>query len=304
LAVALACAVGYSWWHATGRPDVDVVELFHFVEYGLITMLFYRAWRPLDDGSVLMLPVLAGILVGTFDEWLQWFIPARVGEINDVFLNCVAIGCGLLFSLGVDPPRRISAALHPGSLNRLGRWAAAVIVALAAFFHVVHLGYIVSDPEIGSFTSRYTKETLERLDVEKREEWRVTPLPLTLHRVSREDQYMTEGVVHVQERNEQWASGHGLAAWCENRILEKYFGSVADAPSYVSRTGHRWSAEQRDQAAARASAEAGGSQTSPSPAVSCVSKAYPYPIYPWSKPIFWGIVAALTVAILIGTRGR
>ncbi len=56
---------------------------------------------------MLVLPVLAGLLVGTADEWLQWFIPNRVGEIADILLNGIAIGCGL----AVQPRRRSADAL-------------------------------------------------------------------------------------------------------------------------------------------------------------------------------------------------
>ena len=48
LASALAIAVSYSWWSQTGRPDADVVERFHFIEFGILTFLFYRAARPAD----------------------------------------------------------------------------------------------------------------------------------------------------------------------------------------------------------------------------------------------------------------
>jgi len=65
IATALVIALAYSLWQQTGKPEVDVVERFHFVEYGLITFLFYRAWRPLGDDAVLVLPVLAALIVGT-----------------------------------------------------------------------------------------------------------------------------------------------------------------------------------------------------------------------------------------------
>src|SRR4029079_10695768 len=133
IAAALAIAVSYSLGEATGNPDVDVVQRFHFVEYGIITFLFYRAWRPLEDSAILVLPVLAGLLVGTADEWLQWFIPNRVADIADVWLNAIALGCGLLFSLGADPPDRFSSRLRPGSLSRIGRLGAATTLAIAAF---------------------------------------------------------------------------------------------------------------------------------------------------------------------------
>jgi hypothetical protein len=42
--------------------DLSFPEAFHFIEYGLLAFLFYRVWRPLDDGALLLLPVLAGRL--------------------------------------------------------------------------------------------------------------------------------------------------------------------------------------------------------------------------------------------------
>ena len=228
------------------------MQRFHFVEYGLITFLFYRAWRPLEDPSIVILPALAALLVGTADEWLQWFIPNRVGELDDIFLNGIAIACGLVFSLGADPPaafRRTLAArfrcsASAGSPRRsCSRWP--------LFFHAVHLGHDIGDEEIGVFKSRYSKDRLGAMAAEKLEEWRAHPLPLVLRRVSREDQYMSEGVTHVQERNEHLAAGDVGAAWKENRILEKYYAPVLDTPSYVSRTGHRWSPGQRADIEAR-----------------------------------------------------
>lgn len=290
LVAAVACAVWYSGADATGNPDVDVVQRFHFVEYGIITFLFYRAWRPLADPSVLALPILAGLLVGTADEWLQWFIPNRVGEIADILLNGIAIGCGLLFSLGADPPQCFQRRLHAGSLSRIGRLGAITVLALALFFHIVHLGYDIEDDTAGAFKSRYSQQGLLAMEEEKREEWRVHPLPLVLQRVSREDQYMTEGVTHVQRRNELLAAHDASHAWLENLILEKYYAPVLDTPSYVSRTGHRWSPEQR----ASVQSQGGGD-------ASYHSTANPYPIYAWSRPLFWFVAIALAGILSIGT---
>jgi VanZ family protein len=301
LVAALACAVWFSLHDATGNPDVDVVQRFHFVEYGVITFLFYRAWRPLGDPALLVLPVLAGLMVGTADEWLQWFIPNRVGEIADILLNGIAIGCGLLFSLGADPPARFQWRMNPGSLVRVGRSAALTILALAAFFHVVHLGYDIHDQQAGVFKSRYAPNVLASLAIEKRDDWRAHPFPVVLQRVSREDQYMTEGVTHVQRRNELLAANDARGAWMENVILEKYYGPVLDTPSYWSRTGHRWSSEQR------ASVESRAAGTDPS----YISVANPYPIYAWSRLAFWtGSLAAAAIVWLTGAvadrrvRGR
>lgn len=293
MALSLAGAIAFALWHATGQPEVDVVELFHFVEYGVITLLFYRAWKPADDGSLLVLPVLAGLLVGTCEEWLQWFIPVRVGEMADVFLNLAAILCGLVFSVAADPPNHLTLALRDGSLRRICRFASVVAFVFAMFFDTVHLGYRVADDDIGSFVSRYPQPRLEEIEAEKADLWRVHPLPLELHRVSREDQYMSEGIIHVQARNKAWAAGDGVTAWRENQILEKYYAPVLDTPSYVSRTGFRWPPEQRTDAQARAVSAGPG----------YVSGAYTYPVFTWPRPLFWG-GAGMVIGILVGLSSR
>jgi len=289
IVTALIIAIWYSLGEATGNPDVDVVQRFHFIEYGVITFLFYRAWRPLEDPAILILPVLAGLVVGTADEWLQWFIPNRVGEIADVLLNGIAIGCGLLFSLGADPPDSFSRRFRPGSISRIGHLAAVTILAIGAFLQIVHLGYEVHDDEAGTFKSRWSKSELELLAAARGDDWRVHPPPLVLQRVSREDQYMTEGVTHVQKRNELLAANDPKSAWMENLILEKYFAPVLDTPSYVSRTGHRWSAEQRQSIQALAGAG--------DPAY--VSQANPYPIYLYSPANLWLASVGLATVVLI-----
>lgn len=290
--VALAIAVGYSTFAAGPNPESNAVERFHFLEYGLIAFLFYRAWRPLGDLSIVLLPVLAGLIVGTAEEWLQWFIPRRVGEIADIFLNLVAIGCGLLFSIAVQPPDSFSPRLQWPSVPRIARMAGAAGLALAVFVHVLHLGYRISDAEAGSFVSRYGGDRLLALQAEKAVAWRTSPPPLVLVRVSREDQYLSEGIEHVMHRNELWTAGDVAGAWAENRILEKYFAPVLDTPTYAGKSGHRWPPEQRADAAARAK-----------PTADYVSEAYPYRILTWHKGVFWTVVAILLTLLLVTARG-
>ena len=150
IVAALLLGTAYAMWNAQGNPEVDAVERVHFVEYGLITLLFYRVWRPRGDISMFVLPLVAGIAVGTLEEWLQWFIPGRVGDMRDVFLNVVAIVCGLLFSVGVDPPDAGALQIRPGSLRRIGVVAAAVALLFATFVYSVHLGVEIRDPRHGA----------------------------------------------------------------------------------------------------------------------------------------------------------
>ena len=288
---ALGLAVLIAWSYAaasqTGIADVDAVERFHFIEYGVITLLFYKAWRPAEDGSVLIVPVLAAFVVGVCEEWLQWFIPARIGEVRDVLLNLVAIGCGVLFCLGLDPPPRVSLSLAARSRRLVAGLAAAAIVTFGLFFDTVHLGYEIADREAGVFRSRYTAAQLAALADERADRWRSNP-PLSWSRLSREDQYFSEGVAHIQQRNRRWDEGHILAARHENLILEKYYAPVLDSPSYLSATGHRWPAEQRAHA-----------ESWPGPGFMIYdSDALPYPVVTWHRGVFWFGLSGLAFSVV------
>src|SRR5688572_6158860 len=102
-------------------------ESFHFVEYGVLALLFYLAVYPEVDGSLLILPLLAGIATGALDEWFQWFVPIRAGELRDIVLDAVASVCGVLFAVSVRPPPRPTLELAAGSRRRVWACAAATL---------------------------------------------------------------------------------------------------------------------------------------------------------------------------------
>ena len=245
-------------------------ETFHFIEYGVLSALFYRAWHRVGDWSVLALPLLASSIAGSADEWYQWFIPIRAGDARDVAINCLAAVGGLLFAAGVRPP--VLAPLRNGSPARLGRWAVAALMACAVFFHTVHMGHDVVDAEIGSFRSRFTRSELLDASRDRAARWRIGP-PLEQRRVSREDQYLTEGLWHVGRRDEFWEAGDMHGAWRENRILETFYAPVLESPTYADPRGHRWPAAQRDDAVSR---------LAPGPFEPVVSAEFSYPLYVWT----------------------
>jgi VanZ family protein len=288
IAAALIFGGSYSLLTSSSDPHVAAVERFHFVQYGVITFLLYRAWRPLGDAGVLIQPVLAAMLIGTIEEWFQWFIPGRVGVMEDVFLNWVAIACGLLFSIGVDPPSSNLFTLGPRSLRHSGVAAALFVVVFGMFFDSVHLGHRIDDPRIGSFTSIYDVAELHAHAQDRAARWRIDP-PIDRTRLAREDQYRTEGIQHVQARNEAWERGDFSAAWRENLILETYYGPVLQR-------GHEWPPEQREDASHRSAAV-----PEPEPGT-FTSRAYPYEVYTWSPFLFWTSVIALAAGLLYATK--
>ena len=111
----------------------------------------------------MILPLLAGFTVGTFDEWLQWFIPFRVGEAHDVFINLAALVCGLLFAVALLPPVSFRARLQPASWRRLGVALAIVWLIFATFVSQVHLGRMVDAADNLSFPVALQRRRVERV---------------------------------------------------------------------------------------------------------------------------------------------
>jgi hypothetical protein len=290
MAAAVAIGAAYTSAMSAGDAAIDAVERVHFVEYGVIAILFYRVWRRVGDPSTLVLPLLFGVLAGTLDEWLQWFIPYRVGEAHDVFLNLTSLVCGVLFGIALEPPPAFSWRPRPGSLTRVGLAAAGVLLAFAGFVHSVHLGRDLHAEGIGRFMSRYTIEELDEVQRVRDVRWRTNP-PVAIVRLSREDQYLDEGLWHVRQRNRLWAAGDVTSAWHENLILERFFAPVLDRPTYASPTGTRWPPEHRADAAARAT-----------PSASFISVAEPRPMLTWPKPAFWSVVGLALLVIAGMTR--
>ena len=287
LAAAVIIAIGYTTATASPDPQIAWVERFHFVQYGLITFLFYRAWRPLNDAGVLILPAIAAMITATVEEWFQWFIPGRVGVMEDVFLNWVAIVCGLLFSVALDPPPTPPIRLSRATTRHVALTLALFLVVFGMFFDSVHVGYEIRDPNIGTFTSIYTEPELRANAAERVQRWATAP-PIDRTRLAREDQYRTEGIQHVQERNRAWDRGSVDAAWRENLILEHYYAPVLNH-------GHAWPAEQRSDAETRSAASRHSSYE---------SAAYPYRIYTWSKVQLWGGILGAVAVVLVVLKSR
>jgi hypothetical protein len=289
---ALGVAAAWVAWMGQTDPAIRAVELVHFLEYGLITAAFHRVWRDRDPVTAVALPGLSAGLAGVAEEWWQWFLPARVGEIKDVALNAVAIGCALVVLRAFAPPPAGHAPRAAWAPAR--RLAAVVVVALAAFVHTVHLGVrVVDGPR--AFDSRFTPAELDRAAAARARAWAGAPPLVRPDRLSREDQYATEGLQHVQARNQAWAAGDAATAWHENLVLERFFAPVLDTPSYVSKTGHRWSPGQRAEAAGRAAAGTGAP---------FVSAAFPYPLWRLPAPAVWASAAIVALALWPWRAGR
>jgi hypothetical protein len=293
LAGALVLGLAYTGVMSTGDSAIDAVERVHFIEYGAIAVLFYRVWRRAGDASTILMPLLCGVMVGTLDEWLQWFIPYRVGEMQDVFLNLTALACGVLVGIALEPPPSFTWRPNPAATARISAAAAMAVVVFAGFVSCVHIGHVLEVDGIGRFQSHHTIDELNTAQADRVERWKTHP-PVGISRLSREDQYLDEGLWHVRERNRRWDGGDFTAAWHENLILERFFVPVLDARTYVAPNGTRWTPEHRAAAQHRMAAAA----------APFVSAAAPRTIYAPPQPIFWAVVAAAAALCLVLPRMR
>jgi hypothetical protein len=264
LAGAILGAAGYIATFRTGNPDVDVVEAFHFVEYGAVGALFYRAWRPYGGARAVALPLTAGLVVGTLDEAFQWYLASRVGEAHDVGIDLAATACGVLFGLALHPLPAGLARTTPAARRLVMASAAGALGLFVAFGIMAHAGYEIRDADAGTFRSRYSAAGLARISADRAQTWR-NGMVESLARFAAEDHYLSEARWHVRARNDTWAAKNVFAAWRENLILEKYFSPALDA------LNARWPVEQRAEA----------EQLAGIAATSYVSEASPIPIYAW-----------------------
>jgi hypothetical protein len=245
IVAAVALAGAYAWRTGLASARSSAVERFHFVEYGVITWLFYRAATTggsranvasgRSAAALLLSPVACALTVATADEWLQHLAPGRIGEVRDIFMNVAAILCGLLVSVAIRPLSSAPASAIAGA--RRGAALAGLLCAagLAAFVYAVHVGTLISDEEV-AFLSRFDAASLARRAAAD------TSPPGASGLI--EDQYVTEAIWHVQARNALWDAGDAAGAWGENLILERYFAPVLAA-------GHSWPPGQRADAERR-----------------------------------------------------
>ncbi len=165
-------------------------EAIHFVEYGILGVLVYRALvHRIRDTSVYATAIVVTGTVGIIDESLQWLAPSRYWDLRDLQINLFAgILSQLAIALGMRP-RLISSVPTAGSLRTLCRAAAFGVFLLGLSFMntperiavyaskipalsflldgksvMVEYGHLHVDESIGIFRSRFTLEQLEELD--------------------------------------------------------------------------------------------------------------------------------------------
>jgi VanZ family protein len=83
-------------------PDVRFLDKFlHFGAYGLLGVLFFRAYETLplkaNKTLLILLSIASATLYGISDEIHQYFVPFRNADILDAVANTIGSICGVYF---------------------------------------------------------------------------------------------------------------------------------------------------------------------------------------------------------------
>ena len=186
-------AITSVWIYAALQLKYSPEESLHFVEYGILGLLLYRALvHRFRDRSVFIIAFLLGVIVGTVDEIIQWIVPERLWSFGDVALDALSVGLMLAnIVMALQPPVIVN-ALPVSSLRRVCRivlvilllftmcllntpdlvsWYAERIPGLACLKNndtvMTEYGFRYVDPEIGTFFSRFTIEEIRHQDTER-----------------------------------------------------------------------------------------------------------------------------------------
>ncbi len=130
----------------TGRLMGQPEEAVHFLEYGVLGVLLYRALRTrIPDNTVYFAAALVGVLTGTVDEIIQWVVPDRYWDYRDILLNG---GASVLIQIALW-------RLAPGSSVPIRRWSIRLLCRLAAAEMLLLTICVVATPQRISQVARY-----------------------------------------------------------------------------------------------------------------------------------------------------
>jgi hypothetical protein len=104
LSIIFALFTGLAW-ALRANPE----EAFHFVQYGVLSLLLYRALRfHLADPTIFLAAIALGAVAGILDELIQWVTPRRYFDFRDIGINVLS---GLLVQTG------LGFAIRPASIR-------------------------------------------------------------------------------------------------------------------------------------------------------------------------------------------
>jgi VanZ family protein len=248
----------FLYWQFLKRTFRVPIESVHFIEYGILSVLAYRALREsYAETWIFVLVIVFTYTVGIADELIQWVLPNRVAEIRDVLFNAVSGVLAQIFLWKVVVPPGLTKGV-PARSFRPAVWLAAFnIVLTGSFLELVNgFGHRTVDPDVGSFFSRMTPEEILEIDRARGPEHAAVldsayegSYDEFLRATS--DPFLYEMRVHLFRRDSHFEKGSHRVACCEQKLLDKYFTTTLENSRYRWRKGEEKICRDRENDCAR-----------------------------------------------------
>jgi VanZ family protein len=83
-------------------PSFNLMDkMLHFAAYGVMSILFYRAYQTLRIKNhrqmLIFISIVSASIYGISDEIHQYFVPERHGDLLDVIADILGAICGTIF---------------------------------------------------------------------------------------------------------------------------------------------------------------------------------------------------------------
>lgn len=182
--------------HYTYQLSPAPEEALHFIEYGVLGLLLYRALsHSIRDYFIYICAALIGAIIGTVDEGIQWIVPERFWEYRDIWINFVAVALMQIGIAGGIRPAIISQKPTLKNLRLISRLSMVLLLLFSATVvntpdHVAwysgkipwlsflsqnestmsEYGFLYRDADIGKFRSRLSQTELQLQDNRRAEQ--------------------------------------------------------------------------------------------------------------------------------------
>lgn len=186
LLTLLSAVFAWGTWQLRGNAE----EALHFVQYGVLSLLLYRAFRNrYADRGVYFAAFFLGAFLGILDEVIQWAVPRRLFDFRDIFINLISVllvQLGLSAGLASAPAARSAGYRSARTAWRLAVLCIALMLACASntpdmwkpwysyrpslfVFDeaMVEYGHRHIDPAVGAFNSRLHAEEIRETDARR-----------------------------------------------------------------------------------------------------------------------------------------
>jgi VanZ family protein len=283
---ALAIIFSLGTWYLRRDPE----EAIHFVQYGVLSLLLFRAYATrYGDRGAFVCSALLGSILGIFDEVIQWAVPRRFFDYRDITINVISVWLVQAGLAGGLAPKlaSIQAGVRSARMGwRLFRLNLLLMLGIVSntpqvwqplhtywpelfVFHesMTEYGHLIQHPEIGQFRSRFTAEQLRAADRARAEEageilrrdGSDKGYAAFLERYSPlNDPFLHEMRVRLFRRDKYWrdARANRRDPARHQKFITVAFGEQRILESYFGHTlrasGRDWPAELRARAAAAA----------------------------------------------------